>query len=110
MAQDGKKKKQFFKEFRAELKKVIWPTPKQLVNGTIAVIIIVLIAALIVLALDSTFRAFNKYGVDNIKETIMNRQNDVNNEAPSNGDKTNEENTGNETPAGEGDVDSGSDE
>ena len=80
MAQDGKKKKNFFKEFRAELKKVIWPTPKQLINGTVAVIIIVLVTALIVLGLDSTFRLFNKYGIENFKKTIVDKRNDANNE------------------------------
>ena len=40
---ENKVKKHFFKDFKAELKKVIWPTPKQLVNNTIAVVTIVLI-------------------------------------------------------------------
>ena len=34
---ENKVKKHFFKDFKAELKKVIWPTPKQLVNNTVAV-------------------------------------------------------------------------
>ena len=38
-----KENKHFFKDFKGELKKVIWPTPKQLVNNTIAVVTIVLI-------------------------------------------------------------------
>ena len=33
----------YFKEMKAELKKVVWPTPKELVNNTIAVISFVLI-------------------------------------------------------------------
>ena len=40
---DIKNKKHFFKDFKAELKKVIWPTPKQIVNNTVAVITTVLI-------------------------------------------------------------------
>ena len=32
MAKETKNKKHFFKDFKAELKKVIWPTPKQLIN------------------------------------------------------------------------------
>ena len=44
-----KNKKSFFKDFKAELKKVNWPTPKQLLNNTIAVITIVFITAAIVL-------------------------------------------------------------
>ena len=40
---ENKVKKHFFKDFKAELKKVIWPTPKQLVNNTIAVVVIVVV-------------------------------------------------------------------
>ena len=42
----NKNKKSFFKSFKTKLKKVVWPTPKQLVNNTAAVIAIVLITAL----------------------------------------------------------------
>ena len=52
---ENKLKKHFFKDFKAELKKVIWPTPKQLVNNTVAVVTIVLITAVIVFALDAIF-------------------------------------------------------
>ena len=45
---NSKNKKSFAKDFKAELKKVIWPTPKQLLNNTIAVVTIVLITAAIV--------------------------------------------------------------
>ena len=68
--ENSKNKKSFFKGFKAELKKVIWPTPKQLVNNTVAVITIVLIVALIVFVLDLTFESLNKYGVDKLKEVI----------------------------------------
>ena len=68
---DNKNKKSFFKGLKAELKKVIWPTPKQLVNSTIAVITIVLITAVIVFVLDFAFESLNKYGVDKIKESIQ---------------------------------------
>ena len=67
---DAKNKKHFFKDFKAELKKVIWPTPKQIVNNTIAVITIVLIAAVIVFALDSIFNLLNEKGINRIKENI----------------------------------------
>ena len=56
-----KEKKHFFKDFKAELKKVIWPTPKQLVNNTIAVITIVLITAVIVFVLDVVFERNGRY-------------------------------------------------
>ena len=45
---DKKEKNNSIKSIRAELKKVTWPTPKQLVNKTIAVIAIVLIVSIIV--------------------------------------------------------------
>ncbi len=76
---ENKNKKSFFKGFKAELKKVIWPTPKQLVNNTTAVITIVLITALIVFVLDLTFETINKNGVDKIKEVIGTTQEDSNN-------------------------------
>ena len=68
---ENKNKKSFFKGLKAELKKVIWPTPKQLVNNTVAVITIVLITAVIVFVLDLAFESLNKYGVDKIKESIQ---------------------------------------
>lgn len=67
---NSKNKKSFAKDFKAELKKVIWPTPKQLLNNTIAVITIVLITAAIVFVLDLAFETLNKQGVDKIKEVV----------------------------------------
>ena len=66
----SKNKKSFFKDFKAELKKVVWPTPKQLVNNTVAVITIVLITAIIVFALDLVFRTLDEKGIDKIREVI----------------------------------------
>ena len=37
------------------MKKVVWPTKKQVVNNSIVVIVVVIIAALVVLALDLLF-------------------------------------------------------
>ena len=70
-----KNKKSFFKDFKAELKKVIWPTPKQLANSTTAVITIVLIAAIIVFALDVVFDIFNIKFLNRIKENYRNQNN-----------------------------------
>ena len=75
MAKDTKNKKEknnkrFFKEFRAEIKKVIWPTPKQLLNNTVAVLTIVLITAIIVFALDFVFEKMNTYGINKLKEIV----------------------------------------
>ncbi len=67
---EKKEKKHFFKDFKAELKKVIWPTPKQVINNTTAVITIVLITALIVFVLDLTFETLNTHGVDKLKGIV----------------------------------------
>ena len=70
--QDSKKqskdKKQFGKDFKAELKRVIWPTPKQLFNNTVAVITVVLITAAIVFVLDFAFESMNTYGINRLKD------------------------------------------
>ena len=68
--ENSKNKKSFFKDFKAELKRVVWPTPKQLVNNTVAVRTIALITAAIVFILDLAFESLNKYGVDKVKEAI----------------------------------------
>lgn len=67
---NSKNKKSFFKDFKAELKKVSWLTPKQLLNNTTAVITIVFITVAIVFVLDIAFETLNKHGVDKIKEVI----------------------------------------
>ena len=68
--ENNKNKKSFFKDFKAELKKVIWPTPKQLVNNTVAVITIVLITAIIVFVLDLVFELMNSYGIDKLRGMV----------------------------------------
>ena len=77
MAKDNKKnnknastKKSFFKEFRAEMKKVTWPTLKQVINNTTAVVVIVLIFAFIIFVLDFAFDNINKLGVERIKTVV----------------------------------------
>ena len=67
------KKKQtghFFKDMKAELKKVIWPTPKQTANNTLAVIGFTLAIAIVVFVLDICFDAINKNGVVALQEKI----------------------------------------
>ena len=68
---ENKEKKHFFKDVKTELKRVIWPAPKQLVNNTVAVITIVLITAIIVFVLDFAFESMNKFGIDNIKNVVQ---------------------------------------
>ena len=69
--ENNKNKKSFFKDFKAELKKVNWPTPKQLINNTVAVITIVIITSVIVFGLDIVFETLNKQGVDKLKEIVV---------------------------------------
>ena len=42
----------WFREMRSELKKVVWPTPKQIVNNTIVSLSVMAVAAISVSALD----------------------------------------------------------
>lgn len=70
---DQKNNKHFFKDFKVELKKVIWPTPKQLANKTIAVITMVLILAAIVFVLDTFFNIINEKGINKLKENIKSK-------------------------------------
>ena len=69
-SKEKKEKKSFFKDFKAELKKVSWPTFKQLVNNTSAVIAIVLIVTVIVFVLDVVFENLNTFGVEKLKALV----------------------------------------
>ena len=94
MAKDENKKikkenKNGFKNLKLELKKVVWPTPKQLANNTIAVITIVLITAVIVFGLDFVFKKANEYGVEKIKESVESKE-QTNSEENNNPAKENE--------------------
>lgn len=79
-AKNQKDKRHYFKDFKAELKKVIWPTPKQVVNNTTAVITIVLITAVIVFVLDLAFEKINTQGIDKLRNIVSTTQtNEVSN-------------------------------
>ena len=69
---DNKNKRHFFKDFKAELKKVIWPTPKQLIKSTMAVVFIVVVTAVIVFVLDVVFETINSKGINALKSSIKN--------------------------------------
>ena len=86
--ENSKNKKSFFKDFKAELKKVVWPTPKQLINNTVAVITIVLITAIIVFVLDLAFEFANKQGIERVKEVIT--SSNTTNTSDSNTENSNE--------------------
>jgi preprotein translocase subunit SecE len=42
----------WFREMKSELKKVVWPTRKQVINNTVIVLVIVVISAVVVWAVD----------------------------------------------------------
>lgn len=63
-------KKSYFKDFKAELKKVSWPTFNQLVKNTSAVVAIVVFTAVIIFVLDVIFESLNNYGVNKLKELV----------------------------------------
>ena len=93
-----KDKTSFTKKFKAKLKKVIWPTPKQLFNNTVAVLLIVIITAVIVFVLDIAFESMNKYGVNKIKESISNSTlNNTTNETTENAESDQTEASNEET-------------
>ncbi len=89
-----KKQKHFWKDFKAELKKVIWPTRSQVVNNTIVVIVIVVIVTAIVFVLDLAFEALNTYGIDKLKALVQNTV------TSSQDENTSNETTDNNTDAG----------
>lgn len=96
-----KNKKHFFKDFKAELKKVIWPTPKQVVNNTVAVITIVLITAIIVFILDLVFDIINDRGINKLKSSLRNKV-VVENNIDDNNKNSGENSENNVTPEPEG--------
>ena len=46
----------WFREMRSELKKVIWPTRKQLINNTVVSVVVMLVSALGVWGFDQVAR------------------------------------------------------
>ena len=42
----------WFREMRSELKKVVWPTPKQIVNNTLVAVSVMVVAAIVIWAVD----------------------------------------------------------
>ena len=67
---NNKQKRHYFKDMKAELKKVIWPTAKQTANNTVAVVVFTLAIALIVFVLDVVFDFANKNGVVALQEKV----------------------------------------
>lgn len=47
----------WFREMRSELKKVVWPTPKQIVNNTSVALVVMAGSAIVLWAFDSIAQA-----------------------------------------------------
>lgn len=45
----------YFRDTKSEMKKVVWPTKKQIINNTIVVLAVVAVSALVILLLDALF-------------------------------------------------------
>lgn len=43
----------WFREMRSELKKVVWPTPKQIVNNTVIALVMMFVSAVVIWGFDS---------------------------------------------------------
>ena len=52
LVRTGKRFSKWFREMKSELKKVVWPSGKQLLNNTIIVLVAVLIVGVIVCLFD----------------------------------------------------------
>ena len=50
----------YFKDAKAEFKKVVWPTPKSTTNKTIVAIVVCLLAGLFIFGVDTLFAFLNK--------------------------------------------------
>ena len=87
----NKGNKTFFKDFKAELKKVIWPTPEKLFKDTMTVISISLVIALMVFIFDFAFDKINTYGIDKMKNLISSSNSEESNNESENKTEENEE-------------------
>ena len=48
----GKKIAKWFREMRSELKKVSWPSGKQILNNTVVALVVMLMVAVVIFGLD----------------------------------------------------------
>ena len=48
----GKRVAKWFREMKSELKKVIWPTPKQVTNNTIVALVVMAVSAVVIWGFD----------------------------------------------------------
>ena len=45
----------FFRDTVSEMKKVVWPSKKQIINNTVVVAVVVVVAAVLIMVLDAVF-------------------------------------------------------
>ena len=72
-ARAGKTTKKFFKDFKGETKKIVWPDAKTVLKNTGIVLIVVAIVTLVVLAIDSGLSA----GVKGLKNLALGEETTV---------------------------------
>ena len=48
----GKKVAKWWREMKSELKKVVWPTPKQVLKNTVAALVVMFISAIVIWGFD----------------------------------------------------------
>jgi len=66
----GARIKKFFRDYKSELKKIVWPTRPQVIQNTGVVIIAIAFIAVIVGLLDLAFGTGIINGLDQIRELI----------------------------------------
>lgn len=89
----NKEKKHFFKGLKSELKKVIWPTSKQVTNNTIAVITLVVVVTVVVLALDFCLKQIDDLAINKLRTKYTNTQVLNTQNTSENTDETTDENS-----------------
>ena len=96
--ENNKQKRHFFKDMKAELKKVIWPTSKQTINNTLAVIAFTVAIAVVVFVLDLVFK-FGSDKVYGLQNTIKSSYSSSAEENTTEENNSSEENTTEESDA-----------
>lgn len=48
----GKRVAKWWREMKSELKKVVWPSPKQVVNNTVVALVVMIVAAIVIWGFD----------------------------------------------------------
>lgn len=96
-----KNNNRWFKEFKAELKKVVWPSKKDLLENTVVVLSMVIIVAAIIFVLDLAFESLNKLEVKQVQK--MKNTTEVVQEADDSSDEVSDSDTAEITTSSEED-------